>query len=84
MLPKVIVHKAFLRKKDGRDREKSGDSEGNKDSKDTKVTMDGNVVQVKTLADYVHSKKMEQVRESCRAAHGVWWLVWHRKSGLMT
>jgi autophagy-related protein 11 len=48
MLPKVLVHETFLRKKEG---------------------MDGSQLP-KTLADYVHPRKMEQVRESCQVAHG--------------
>lgn len=55
MLPKVIVHGAFLKKKERQD---SGTS-----SQEVEV-------KVKTLADYVHVKKMEQVRDTCRVAHG--------------
>lgn len=54
LLPKVVVHEAFTRKKE-RDREKEGE-EGKGTSK--------------TLADYVHPRKMEQVREACRVTHG--------------
>jgi hypothetical protein len=51
MLPRVVIHGAFLRKKDREER------------------LDGSA-QTKTLADYVHPKKMEQVRESCQSAYG--------------
>jgi autophagy-related protein 11 len=54
LLPKVVVHEVFTRKKD---RDKDKDVEGS----------DG---KAKTLADYVHPRKMEQVRESCRITHG--------------
>ena len=53
MLPKIVIHEAFLRKKD-KDKEKEGEG-----------------LQVKTMADYVHLRKMEQVRESCESAHGM-------------
>ena len=49
MLPKIVVHEAFLRKKD-KDKE-----DGNK---------------VTTLADYISSRRMEQVRETCEVAYG--------------
>ncbi|ORY25347.1 putative myosin heavy chain [Naematelia encephala] len=59
MLPKVVIHEAFMKK---RERQESGSSieVGQDKAADSKV---------KTLADYVHPRKMEQVRESCRATH---------------
>lgn len=56
VLPKVVIHEAFVRKKD-RDRDKEGGDDRDRD-------------RVKTLADYVHQRKMEEVRESCREVHG--------------
>ena len=49
MLPKVVIHDAFLRRKD-KERDRDGEA--------------------KTLADHVHPRKMEQVRETCKVAHG--------------
>ena len=49
MLPKVVVHEAFTKKKEGT----SGEGK------------------TKTLADYVHPGRMEQVREACRITHGI-------------
>jgi hypothetical protein len=55
LLPKVPIHPAFWSKRDA-----SGNviSRGKDEAKD------------KTLADYIHSRKMEEVIETCRASHG--------------
>ncbi len=75
MLPKVVVHEAFTRKKD-----KEGDGAGGAGgSVEGKMKKEGDVGgpggsgegKTKTLADYVHPRKMEQVREACRATHGM-------------
>jgi hypothetical protein len=54
LLPKVTIHPIFWVKRDS-----SGDvvSRGKDDAKE------------KTMADYIHSRKMEEVLETCRASH---------------
>jgi len=55
ILPKVPIHPAFWSKRD---------SAGNVVSRGKDETKD------KTLADYIHARKMEEVIETCRASHG--------------
>jgi autophagy-related protein 11 len=55
ILPKVPIHPAFWSKRD---------SAGNVVSRGKDETKD------KTLADYIHARKMEEVIDTCRASHG--------------
>jgi autophagy-related protein 11 len=55
ILPKVPIHPAFWSKRD---------SAGNVVSRGKDETKD------RTLADYIHARKMEEVIDTCRASHG--------------